>query len=380
MQLIPLPHSVWSALAGRDVIAEADAAAGLGAISRPITLSPLRTMNSLASLVVPLATLLLLALLDKDGWAKVRKVIFVAGIASALLGIAQLALRGSSGLYLYEITNADSAVGLFSNRNHNALFLNIALLFGVFELERAYERKAKGALGLVLVGLAILAVSILLNASRAGLILLALTGLVVVVRLVVRARAVPGKAKSRRGLVVAAAMLGLAALAVMALFAMADSIPALNRLFAQSLDDEQRIETLPTVLALARANMVLGVGFGAFEQAFRAVEPWDWLSPHYLNQAHNDWLQIVIEGGLPGVAIALVAAVLAGAVAVRTWREGRADGRFAAVTDPRWLGLLTLLMIALHSAVDYPLRTPSIMLTAAVAAGLLAYRGPRRTG
>ena len=92
MQLVPLPHSWWSSLPGRAEIARLDVLMGLGEISRPLTLSPQRTLNSLASLIVPLAAFMLLALMDSEGWRRLMKMIAVAGVASAVLGITQVSL------------------------------------------------------------------------------------------------------------------------------------------------------------------------------------------------------------------------------------------------------------------------------------------------
>ncbi|GGD49759.1 hypothetical protein GCM10011411_06960 [Aurantiacibacter arachoides] len=374
IQLVPLPPAWWSGLAGREVIVAVDRTIGLEGAWRPITMSPLHTWNSLGSLVVPLATLLLLSLLDAEGWQKVRRLVFIAGLVSAMLGFAQMMFRGSPGLYLYEITNADSAVGLFSNRNHNALFLNLALLFGVFELERAHEKKARELTLLILAGLVALALAVLLNAARAGLVLLALTALIVMVRLVVRSRAMPARAGASRKTGIAVGLVGLVGAGIVAMLALAGRIPALDRLFAQQLDEDQRADTLPYVIDLARDHFPFGVGFGAFEQAYRAIEPVDLLSPHYLNQAHNDWVQVIIEGGLPGVLIVAAALVLIVLSTVRTWRERR-TAKVGGALDTRWLGLFTIVMIILHSAVDYPLRTPSLMMVAAIAIALLVRPG-----
>ena len=61
VQLVPLPPETWTALPGREAIAHLDVLVGLE-IWRPISLSPFKTANSLAALVVPLAALLWWAL------------------------------------------------------------------------------------------------------------------------------------------------------------------------------------------------------------------------------------------------------------------------------------------------------------------------------
>lgn len=368
LQLIPLPPDWWSSLAGRETIVEAGELLGLADLWRPLTFSPLKTANSLASLVVPLAALMLLALLDDAGWSRVRKLIIFAGLASALLGLAQIILPGASGLYLYDITNSGSAVGLFANRNHNALFLNIALLFSLFENWRTSSEKSAGAqLTLVAIQIVLL-LAILINGSRFGLVLLAFVALVFAVRLIISYRSAKNGPQDAGIQKLAAGFAIAVSLGLIALFAAMSRIPAIDRFFAKNLDEDNRAETLPYMLDLLTDHFPYGVGFGAFEQAYRTIEPTELLGPAYLNNAHNDWLQIAIEGGVIAIGLVVIAFILLARSAVLLWKAQRNAG---SASSGSWLGFLTLLMIALHSVVDYPLRVPSIMLVCAVCVGMV---------
>lgn len=368
IQLIPLPPSLWTSLPGREAIVEAGAAIGLADTWRPITLSPQRSWNALASLIVPLAGLCLLALLDAKGWRVVRRMVVLLGITSGILGLAQLTMRGSPGLYLYEITNSDSAVGLFSNRNHNALFLNIALLFALFELEKTWISRKKAQTLMYASAAFVLLVSVLTNASRFGLVLLALIAAVFCIRLINVARNSARSSQQRRLQLAVGALAGVMALVLGFLFAMLGRIPALERMFEKDVANEKRLETLEPMLELAASHFPFGAGLGAFEQAYRIVEPTELLTARYLNHAHNDWLQIVIEGGLPGVVLL----ILGLAWLARAFLEGYAStGADSPDRTNLWCAVLTFVMIAAHSIVDYPLRTPSLMLVAIIAAATL---------
>jgi len=319
---------------------------------------------------VPLAGLMLVALLDENGWRRTRMIIIVAGLASALLGIAQLTLRGSPGLYLYEITNSTNAVGLFSNRNHNALFLNIALLVWIFQDHRPQSFWAPASL-LKVAGQLILLLAILINGSRFGFALLAVVGLIFAVRSVLAARADTTGSRAGRGRkrrIIAAVIAAIAATGLIVFFAALDQIPALSRLFEQDVAQDLRARSFPEVVQMAIGHFPFGVGFGAFELAYRNIEPDALLDRAYLNQAHNDWLQIVVTGGLPGVLIVFLGLFL---VLKRVWTIWRSRRDSTADLSMPVLGFLMLFVFGLHSVVDYPLRVPSLMVVATIALGML---------
>ncbi len=365
-QLVPLPPAWWSDLPGREAIFEAGSLVGASEVWRPITLSPLRTLNALASLVAPLATLMLLALLNEDGWRRVPKLIVGAGVASALLGIAQVTLPGAASLYFYEITNQGSAVGFFSNRNHNALFLNIALLISFWRVSREGPRWTPASL-LTAAGQLILLLGVLINGSRFGFALFGFVALIFAVRafLQMQSEGKLGQSRSVRQQMLAF-LGGAASLSVIALFVLLDRIPALTRLFEQDVAQDLRARAFATVWQMASDNLLFGVGFGAFEPAYRTVESDALLSSAYFNQAHNDWLQIMIEGGVPAILILCLGLFLIGRRGWSIWKLRKASA--ASLSEPL-LGFLVLIMIGAHSFFDYPLRTPIIMFVAAIAVG-----------
>ncbi len=369
LQLVPLPPSWWSALPGRGDIVRLGELAGVADAWRPLTISPMKTANSLASLIVPLAGLMLVALMDDNHWRQLPWVFIAAGAASALFGIVQILLPGAHGFYLYAVTNDGSAVGLFSNRNHNAMFLSIALLFCVLRLERA----KRGSLepDVVAAGLAALVIfaGILVNASRSGLVGLGLVGLIFAVRAVMHWR---GEARAGyRGLplrVLTGGAIGLVSVALVGVFAAMGRSPAVTRLLEQDPGQDLRVQALPTVLALLRDFQPLGAGFGAFEYAFFMREPDAMLSPRYFNNVHNDWLQFPLEGGIPAVLLGLVVLALLG---MRSWRLFRNRSHGGSMQRNAVFGALALLLLLIASVIDYPLRTPSIMLLAAIAAAMV---------
>jgi O-antigen ligase len=128
-----------------------------------------------------------------------------------------------------------------------------------------------------------------------------------------------------------------------------------------------RARALPTVLAMIGNYFPAGAGFGGFDLLFRMHEPFHLLKPTHFNHAHNDFLEILLDGGVAG-AFLLVGAIGWWAIAsVRAWRDG-------ATTS--CLGSAILLLVFVASLSDYPARTPIVMAVVAVAATWLAARQP----
>lgn len=376
LQLIPLPPDAWRALPGRDLIASIDRDAGLVANWRPLSLSPSRTLNSLFAMGVPIAAALLVLGLDMNRRRDIVWALVAAGLASALLGLLQVLGPSESSLYTYRISNFGTPTGLFANRNHQAVFLASLLPLVAYQLLRlrgnASDRARPMLLALLLSASALFIALVLATGSRAGTVL-ALAAILASASLWYGAdRKSPRFKKSRmRPFVVPAA---LAASALMAALMFANSrSPGVDRLFSQSLADEMRFQVLPVLWHMAKAYFPVGTGFGSFYLAYQVAEPHALLQTSYLNQAHDDLLQIVIEGGLPAVLL------LAGALiwfAWSGWRCARAFFHAASIGRGVPLGIfawLSLAVVLAASLVDYPMRTPAFMALTAILATFVGH-------
>jgi O-antigen ligase len=108
-----------------------------------------------------------------------------------------------------------------------------------------------------------------------------------------------------------------------------------------------------------------GFGMGGFEPAMLPVERLEVLAPAIPNRAHNDFLEIGLEAGILGYAMVAGAAILCMVTAWRGWRA--VPGMRRQIV----FGLFVLIVIALHSVVDYPLRSMAVATLAGVAGGML---------
>jgi O-antigen ligase len=147
----------------------------------------------------------------------------------------------------------------------------------------------------------------------------------------------------------------------------ADRAVYLNRVASMDVEQDMRVRALPVVWSMIGEYFPVGTGAGAFDPIFRIHEPFSLLKPTYFNHAHNDYLEVILDTGLPGLLILLAALVWWGWKSIRVWGS---DAGAAAKTGR--LGSTVILLVLIASAVDYPARTPLIMALLVVAAAWLA--------
>ncbi len=348
LQLVPLPSGLWASLPGHDVYARIAQEAG-AAGWRPFSLTPDLTLNALFALLPATAAALGALYLDARGRRRLAEGIVVTACISGVFGLAQLA-AGDAAFHLYRESSSNSAVGLFANRNHQAALLACALpLTGAIAGLRLRGRGDGRVFAVIALAVAtLLLLSLVATGSRMGLVLGALGILGAVWS--IRAGAGPAARWSWRarlaGFSVAGAMLTGIGFAVL-------RGGAVQRLVLTKPIDESRVAMLKPLLATAKAFMPLGAGFGSFDSVYRRFEPNALLSTIYMNQAHNEPMQLAIEGGVPALALlALFCWWWTGAAArvVRAQASGERAMGIAAAT--------VALILMMSSLVDYPLRTP----------------------
>ncbi len=368
-QLVPLPPSIWTSLPGREPLVEVMRVLKVPDVWRPLSMQPARTSNALFSLLVPAATLFLCIAAGPRGTRQAAYVLLALGGLGALLGVLQVIGPDSSPLYLYRNTGEGFANGLFANRNHHAAF--IACLFPLIAIVAAESGKDQHrgqAVQWMLSAFALFLIALLLmTGSRAGL-LLGMIGMGGGMWLFSLGRAPRGPRPSRRFAAVrrwAPALLAVGALTLLiVLSVVAARAPSIARLFGDGMEGGRRLVVYPTVLRMVPIYFPFGSGFGTFAEVFQINEPDAILGPTYLNQAHNDWLQILIEGGLAAAVAALAALAALVRLSMRML-SGPVTGRTAPLLGRA--GLIVLVVIALASVVDYPARAPSIAALVVVA-------------
>jgi O-antigen ligase len=367
VQLIPLPPAIWTALPGRAPIA-ADLRQGemllpwLG-----ISLNPQATLFCLLALIPPAAVFLSALQLGRHARRMLIVTLIAFAFVSVVLGIAQLAQGPESGLRFYAVTNPGEAVGFFANRNHYA-----ALLYGMLPFTAAVvlglagDRRPAAAIALILCLLVL--VSLLLGLgmarSRAGLLLAVAIGFGCMTLPVAARNKVASTSPwpGRRLIYIALPI----AIILIVQFA---SVRVMQRLDAD-IGEDLRWQLNATTFGALSSYLPFGSGFGTFESIYRMLESTGQLFQTYVNHAHDDYVEIALEGGVPAAGVFGAFMIWFAAASWQAWLNA---SRSSSVLDQhiRRAASIVILALLLHSAVDYPLRTTAIATLLSLSCALI---------
>jgi O-antigen ligase len=296
-------------------------------------------------------------------------IMFIIVFASVVLDLLQMMGGEGSPLRFYALTNPDRAVGFFANANHNAAFLYSAIPFVVaWAIGLVLDHRQNRAIGVLLLVLLILAIVIGLTVtrSRAGMAMLfvaVLSSLLLVWR--------HNRGQSGRRLLQFAIGASLVVLLLAFQFGFVGFMQRVEQ--TQSFEDI-RWQTAQVTSQAAIANLPFGSGFGTFVPVYEQFAPRTLLRDRYVNQAHDDWLDLWLTGGAPAVVLAIGFLVWLAASTFRLWSSGQSEAPVLDLALARAAPIVIVLLL-LHSVVDYPLRSAALSVLFAIAC---AYLIPRR--
>lgn len=357
LHLLPLPPALWSLAPGRELIAEVDRAAGLGSVWRPLSMAPWLTWNAFFSLAIPLAVLVHGLQLTRHELRTLMLLMLAAGGVTVVWGAMQMLADPDASLYLYRQSNRGAGVGLFANRNHQALYLSAMLPMSAVAVagNDGFAHHRERSLVLLFLTAAVLVTMLLLLGSRAGLVcgVIGLAAMAAIVGLRLAGL------KRRLRWLWPAAIGGFAVLAALSVLAFVTGQAASVQHALDTADatggGDLRFSVWPVAWNVARLLAPLGSGIGTYQTVVQIFEPAAMLRSTYSNHAHNDWLEVTMTAGLAGVLLLLVAMTGYARACWAAWRNRlRAEGLLA------WAGLIVIFLCAVASMVDYPLRTPII--------------------
>ena len=313
LQLVPIPLGVWGWGSARTELAAQLAVVGVNPI-HSISLNPTATERALLSLLPAIALFLATLTLPRKGQQVFLLLIILLAVASVFFGMAQLSEGTESHLRLYRPTNADQAVGFFANRNHLACLLAMALPLTIAGTAwAATERMAGRRISplWILIGFGLLVLLILgiaLTRSRAGL-LLAMVSVLGSLPIVISLRQQRGTKRVLAVILVVAIMLS----AQFGMFGL------LKRMESDPLDDG-RWKYASVTKEAAEAYSPLGSGLGTFIQAYEPFEAKGNPTRAIVNHAHNDYVELWLEGGWPALVLMAIGAAIWLRRGVQLWR------------------------------------------------------------
>ena len=398
IQVVPLPAAVLKVLSpsADSFLSNYDFAYALGRLEgsapswHPLSVVPKSTMTGIALLA---AFVLFLAGLTRAlSPSKARALaagVVGFGVLLALVGIVQKATLGDhawAGMKIYGFWAPQNLLstpfGPYINKNHFAgwmlMALPLAIGLAMGQAEHALHRVSGGFRSVVLwfsspdggrfqlavIAMLTMAASLLMTKSRSGVACLVFSMLLV------------SLAARRRFGTARAGWAAFASLAVLfvAVFVMAGAELAArvaNRMDAMEL----RKNIWTDSAAIIRDFPLTGTGLNTFGTAMIRYQTSQ--TDQHFQEAHNDYLQLVVEGGFL-LALPVLAAIV---LLVRAIRQ-----RFAArEDDPQtyWVragAVIGLLTIAVQAIVEFSLQMPGNAALFVVLCAIALHKRPVRSG
>jgi O-antigen ligase len=284
----------------------------------------------------------------------------IAGIAGVLIGLAQVFMPDAvDGTWIARSSIPGRAVGNLRQPNHLATLLLWSAVAVVPLLEacaRVLHVTAKAALGALF---AAMLFGIVMSGSRTGLL-----GVAVLMLWGMLDRRL---SRASRGLLLASPLICLVSWMLLGwLSSLLDTgaLGAATRLGESQDYSSGRWSIWRDALSLIAQNPWLGVGFGEFNFAW-SLTPFPLRSPQFFDHTHNLPLHLAVELGIP------LALLVLGLLGWGLWqafdRSRRVEGEQGVA---RRAALVMVLLMALHSQLEYPLWYAYFLLPTAFAWGL----------
>ena len=369
LQLCPLPSSLLHRVVGRDV-AQPDIRAGY------LSFEPYATRTHFLILLTCFVAFYFAQLVSQD---RARKQFFIGALVAlgtfeAFYGLVQY-LSGWQQIFAYvKKFDLEEATGTYINRNHYAGFLEMILPFSLaflfYEYAKLRDRgskislrslMAKSAAQRLVLSLGISVVicaALIFSRSRMG-ILAAAASVLVIFSLVAISRF-----HGRMGTLLAATFILLS----ICLAVWIGPGPIVSRFQIvneeYSFGGQSRISLWRDALPLIKHHPFLGTGLGTFPIAYTSGQT-AFLN-QFVNHAHNDYLEIAADLGVPAALILFVSILFILRSVIRSFLSGERNFERAVA-----LGCAgSIVAILLHSFADFNLYIPANALLFSTILGL----------
>ncbi len=273
------------------------------------------------------------------------RIVCAYGLVLASFALLQGIAPNGKLYWIWPLEQGGLIYGPYVNHNHYAGLMEMLI---PFPLVLALSRHTEGNRKLVVAGIAaLMAGTLFLSGSRGGM--LAFVAEIIVLAVLLRKRA-DWKQPLAIGLFLAVMIGFLIWLGGNELTRRLVSIQSEAR---QELTGGVRLTIDRDCLHMFRQRPVLGWGLGTFPVVYPQFRTF--YTSFFVNQAHNDYLQLLVETGIPGFGIALWFLVLTfrgAASKLQNWTE-TINGTLTVAA------LLGCVGILVHSFLDFNLQIPA---------------------
>ena len=287
--------------------------------------------------------------------------IVATGVLQAVYGSLMHLAGADIAVLGTPIFHASQASGSYVNRNHLAGLLEMCLAVGIglmiAQLEdrpsRSWKEFAQDTLSLILspkaalrVLLVVMVVALVMTRSRTGNVAFFSSLLLTGALALGLSRAAP-----RGTVLLIASLIAIDVLVIGAWFGVERTLQRIEQTTQQQV--EERVDPAVYAVRIIEDYPLVGTGGGTFYTAFTRYRGHD-IVP-YFDHAHNDYMQVLVETGVIGLALAVLA-VLCSVVCAILALARRHDPIARGVAFAAVMGTTSL---AIHSAADFNLQIPA---------------------
>lgn len=312
----------------------------------------------------------------------ILKTLIIAGCCYALYGIA-IYFTGNNTILVYEKWAYHSSLtSTFVNRNSYATYAGLMLVLSVGYIcqkikpitraSQAFSIKLRALLEFLfqhqlwpVIGALLLVTSLALTTSRAG----ALSSLIALTCLILFTFQNKRSGKQQTNWIALVSILGVATL-VFSLSA-GQLSTRVETLLAQTANPSRWEAYIITLKIIADAPL-LGVGLGGFEDIFQYYRDTSLPAPVLWEKAHNTYLELLLELGIPAALLYFTAIALFIRSAFRGIAQ-RKSGKLYPI-----IGFSAAILVCLHSLVDFSLQIPAVSVNFAAILGVSLAQSRRK--
>jgi O-antigen ligase len=300
------------------------------------------------------------------------RTIGVFGFFLAIFGLTQSFTSPDKIYWMRELPQSQ-AFGPFINRHHFAGYMELALALPLGLVFTGAIEKEKRFIYIFAAGL--MAVALVMTNSRGGIISLVAELLFLVATMGLRRHRHKKRHEARPPRIKSAAMkAGLALALIVALFGgvvLLGGEDALTRVIGSVNTDDPttgRAHFWSVTVDIIKTHPWIGTGLGAFGVVYTGYDSRSGV--YRLEQAHNDYLQVLSDGGIIGAVIGLFFVVNLFRMGF-TRRDSRDEFRRGVATG----AMAGCFAVLVHSFFDFTLHTPANALLFLVLAALATMNG-----